>query len=122
MSSRKHGPDDGADRFSDSHRVDRRAQQLCREVQRTLTAALGALDDPCLSGLIVDAVEPAPDSARLLVSVMPAPAEADPAGVLDRLRRLTGRLRAEIAAALQRKRTPELAFRLVLPPTGADEP
>jgi ribosome-binding factor A len=125
MSSRKHAhrrgartlndaPDDGADTYFDAPGVTRREGQLCREVQRTLAAALGALDDPSLLGLTVDTVEPAPDMSRLLVTILPPPGAVDEAALLARLRRLAGFLRAEIAAALQHKRTPELAFRLAL--------
>lgn len=113
--ARSAGPEEGGDRYFESPGRARRDGQLCREVERTITTALGALDDPSLSGLTVDTVEPAPDMSRLLVTVIPAPGEAGLAEVLERLRRLAGYLRAEIAAALQHKRTPELAFRVAIP-------
>ena len=124
------GLDPGAEQLFDSyggagterasHARSRRDGQLCREVQRTIASALGALSDPSLSGLIVDTVEPAPDTARLLVTVVPAPGEGDVAAVLERLRGLAGLLRSEVAETLQRKRTPELVFRLALPASGEE--
>ena len=115
------GPEIGADTYFEAVGSARKGRQLCREVERTLAAALGTLDDPSLSGLTIDTVEPAPATSRLLVTVVPPAGETDLAGVLERLRRLAGFLRAEIAAALQHKRTPELAFRLALP-EREDEP
>jgi ribosome-binding factor A len=62
-------------------------------------------------------VRPFPDSAHLLVTVFPAPsAEAlAPAKVLERLHRAGGLLRREVAAAIHRRRAPELLFRVALP-------
>lgn len=94
-------------------RAVRKTRQLCKEVARTLTCALGAATDPLLGELTVIDVEPAPDAARLMVTVCamsPNPIELPQ--LLDRLRVWRGVLRAEIAATLQRKRTPELVFRV----------
>jgi len=87
---------------------------LCREVERTLAYALAAAGDARLRDLMVICVTPAPNATRLAVLVAPPhPVDADEARELlahhDQAR---GRLRAELASVLQRKRTPELAFTL----------
>ncbi len=89
---------------------ERRLKQLCREVHRVLAQILpGGVADPVLDSLSVEDVVPAPDGSRLAVRVHIG-VGADPALVLERLGRLKGYLRSEIAAAVQRKRTPDLAF------------
>jgi ribosome-binding factor A len=85
----------------DAHR---KAKQLCREVYRVLAESVTTAE-------IVE-VRPAPDTARLAVAVRPWPGD-DPTRTLDALAREKGKLRAEIAAALQRKRTPDLFFEVV---------
>lgn len=99
---------------SADRRRDRKVGQICREVSRTLACALGASHDGVIGDLTVVAVEPAPDRSRLMVTVCSASAsQAELPIVRERLLSGRGFLRAEIAAALQRKRTPELAFRIV---------
>jgi ribosome-binding factor A len=89
----------------------RKALQLCRQVEEALHWVLGADRDEMLQGLQIVSVEPAPSAARLLVTVR---AEgADLATALEHLQRATGRLRCEIAASIHRRRTPELAFRVM---------
>jgi ribosome-binding factor A len=98
-------------------RAERKIQQLCKEVERTLSYALGGCNDEALRQLVITGVEPAPDASRLLVTLCLTSAifNLDVDELMERLKRTRGFLRAEIAAALQRKRTPELAFRLVPP-------
>jgi ribosome-binding factor A len=79
----------------------RREEQLVREVYRVLAESITV-------GEVME-VRPAPDMARLAVWVRPWPGD-DPARALETLTREKGRLRAAIAAALQRKRTPDLVF------------
>jgi ribosome-binding factor A len=115
-------PDDGLDprivfRRTSERRTDRKLLQLCSEVARTLSHALTwEAGDSRLSLLQVEAVVPAPNSGRLLVTVsLPEASESVEAGqVLERLGRATGMLRARVAAAITRRRVPELAFRLLL--------
>ena len=76
-------------------------QQFCRQVQRALNLAL---DD-----LFVEEVTPAPDCGRLLVTVQIPPGQPI-AGTLAALAKESPRLRAEVAAAITRKRAPELFF------------
>ena len=71
--------------------------------------------DPVLRDLLVVDVAPAPDTKRMLVSVVLAPsaAEHDPGEVLSHLHRAQGHLRSEVAAEITRKKAPELNFRVL---------
>lgn len=117
-------PADADTPFGDVHggRGDRKVQQLCREVERTLGGALGECSDERVRNLVVVMVEPAPDASRLLVVVAPmdrSTSAEEMAAQLASVERAKGFLRQEIARVLQRKRTPELAFQLApLPPTA----
>jgi ribosome-binding factor A len=90
---------------------------MCSQVQRTLDQILsGELDDDRLRDVYVSQVVPAPDAHCLMVSVSPLGFAKDfqPQVVLARLAEHTGRLRSELARAINRKKTPELVFRVVL--------
>ena len=102
------------ERQGEGRRADRKERQLCRQVQEAIGEALSALDDVVLSDVWICSVEPAPDASRLAVLVR-APREADPDGVKERLGRVSGYLRTEVAQAISRKRVPTLVFE-VLPP------
>jgi ribosome-binding factor A len=114
------GPDDGADprtffRKTSEKKLNRKALQLCSEVAKSLRSSLAwELGDDLLSELLVESVVPAPDSTRVLVTVsLLAPAGTiQPADVLERLRQFTGRLRAQVGAAIHRRRVPELSYRV----------
>jgi len=117
------GPEDGIDprewAKSDFRRAPgRKALQLCRQVGEALQAALAECRDEVLSGLIVTTVTPAPHAGRLRVSVAAAPSAAvrDAAVVQGHLARAAGLLRAEVAAAIHRRKTPELVFVLAAAP------
>jgi len=103
--------------FFESHGIKRRdhkTAQLCRQVFRAVSLALGECADDVLRELVVHDVEPAPDASRLLVRVgFSAAVAADVTGVADVLGRLgqaSGFLRREVATAITRKRAPELLF------------
>lgn len=83
--------------------------QLCRAVRETLSLAIAESRDERLSSLFVVDVVPAPDASRLAVQI-DAPAELDAREVHAALERIGPRLRAEIAASVQRKKTPTLVF------------
>lgn len=93
----------------DSHR----SRRLCGAVHRTLALCLpSALGTEAVHGLGVESVEPAPSPGWLLV-VLRADGPLD----LAERRRLTraldsarGTLRAEIGAAVPRRRVPDLTF------------
>ena len=120
--------DSGGDFFrrSADRRAEQKARQLCRQVYRTLSLALPGCGDETLQDLTVLTVDPAPDAGHLLVTVAAAVA-AEPAAaaggesdrspvtvdVHERLARATGRLRAEVARDIVRKRAPELSFRVL---------
>jgi ribosome-binding factor A len=87
----------------------RKALQLCRQVERALTFAL---EGELLRDLTVRSVLPAPDSSRLLVTFVYA-GSASIADVLAALQERYATLRAEIAASIHRRKTPELTFHVV---------
>ncbi|HEV3446065.1 MAG TPA: hypothetical protein VG099_15595 [Gemmataceae bacterium] len=115
------GPGDGVDprlddTFTPRRVVNRKALQLCQQVARTLASVLsGECSDDRLRDLLVESVQPGPDSTRLLVTVYPGPAFAagDTESVLRALYGATAMLRAQIARAIHRKRVPELVFQVL---------
>lgn len=120
---REAAPDDASVYFGDPgggpQRADRKERQLCQQVQEAIGEALSALDDEALSEVYVCAVEPAPDASRLAVLIR-APESSAPDLVAERLGRVSGYLRGEVAAAISRKRVPTLTFE-VLPPESREE-
>lgn len=108
--------DDGIDprRFFRPEKThdNRKAHQLCKQVERTLNLVLAACHDDVLRDLLVDSVVPAPDSSRLLVTVQPGPqalaVRIDE--VHQRLERVRPFLRQQAAAAVCRKKAPDLVF------------
>lgn len=96
--------------------LDRKTQQLCRQVMEVLSLALGEdAREEMLLELSVVAVTAAPDAGQLLVLVTPLSGDAplDSEEVLDCLRRSEGRLRAAVAAGITRKRAPRLLFQFL---------
>ena len=84
-------------------------------MERTLSAVLaGECDDDLLRDLVVLSVVPAPNAGRLLVTIaLPASAGVSVEEALRRCCGASGHLRGEVAAAVSRRKTPELAFRVV---------
>jgi ribosome-binding factor A len=118
------GPDDGGDpRRSHDRRTwaefarkpGRKALQLCGQVRDAVSGVLAGCSDAVLRELTVVAVAPAPHSGRLLVTVAVGPT----ADVIDRptalahLSRAAGLIRRELAAAVSRRKVPELVFAVV---------
>ena len=105
--------DDAKGRRRRSHKT----AQLCRQVFRAVSLALSECTDDLLRDLIVHDVRPAPDASRMLVyvefSVAAAQAGAHVADAMERLASANGFLRREVAAAITRKRAPELMFIVV---------
>lgn len=97
--------------MENSSKNNRKALQLCKQVMQALNYALGACNDEVLQELFVEQVEPAPNTARLLVTVAKVD---DPNKALEHLNKACGMLRCEIATAINRKKTPELSFRVRL--------
>jgi ribosome-binding factor A len=101
-----------------NHKDNRKAKQLCRQVAETLDLVLsGDCDDELLQSLHVISVVPAPHSSRLLVTVSAdlTAEQYDRQQILSRLEEQAGRLRAEVAASIHRKRVPVLVFDVVGP-------
>ncbi|HJL04894.1 MAG TPA: ribosome-binding factor A [Polyangiaceae bacterium LLY-WYZ-15_(1-7)] len=96
----------------------RKDLQLCAQVRRTLDLALAEASDERLLGAWVREVLPNPDVGRLRVVVEVGP-EVDPDEVLGLLNAAQGHLRAEVAGAIHRKRTPDLMFQVVPRESGA---
>lgn len=96
----------------------RKAKQLCRQVAETLDMVLsGECRDEQLQSLHVLSVVPAPNASRLLVIARAdLPEEQfDRDSIMAQLDAQSGRLRAEIAASIHRKRVPLLTFHVVGP-------
>ena len=91
----------------------RKVFQLCRQVSNTLQLVINEGDDRLNDLQVVDVV-PAPDSRRLLVLVSVDLSSPLSAGAVDELmmclQNHIPRLRAEIARAINRRKTPNLVF------------
>lgn len=93
----------------------RKAFQLCRQVAETLNALLsGESRDEILQTLYVESVAPAPDATQLLVTVQILDPQntASPAEIVARLRNASGWFRTEVAAAITRRKAPQLVFQV----------
>jgi ribosome-binding factor A len=105
----EHHEDDGVDprRYLDRRQPPSMEHKLARmlgEVERVLTFEIGYLDefdDP----IEIVSITPDPDPARLLVRFRGGGPDA-----VARLEAHRGHLRSEIARALNRRKTPDLAF------------
>jgi ribosome-binding factor A len=96
--------------------VHRKTLQLCSQVADTLNLVLsGECADEVLQCLQVVEVVPAPNASQLLALVSPASTDStlDPATVLKHLAVANGRLRAEVAGAIVRRKAPKLIFQFV---------
>ena len=114
------GPEDGIDpRFlrllPDDRHVGRKQLQLCRQVARTLTEVLAGCGDEVLQELDVAEVTPAAGAGRVLVTLRPSPSARprERAAITARLVRAQGMLRGEVATAVNRRKAPELLFRVL---------
>jgi ribosome-binding factor A len=96
----------------------RKAKQLCRQVAETLDQILsGEASDDVLRGLRVADVRPAPDTSRLLVTLLVDcdPSNFDRTLIEERLAFFKGRLRSEVATAITRRKAPTLVFEIIGP-------
>ncbi len=94
-------------------RIPRKDLQLCAQVRDALWFVLGStVGDETLADLQVMSVEPMPDATRLLVTLA-APCDADLATTSSRLQDACKAIRAEVAASINRRKTPELIFRVI---------
>jgi ribosome-binding factor A len=109
-------PHDDRKDGGDGRKESRKCRQLCRQVGEALDGVLsGEIPDDLLRSLRVAAVEPAPYSSRLLVTVVTdlAAEEADQELIRQRLQQHAGRLRCEVAASINRRKVPTLAFQVI---------
>ena len=83
---------------------------LASQALETLSLALAELEDPGLTSLRIVDVQPGFSSDLTALLACPA---ADYEAALRTLPRMEGRLRSELAYALQRKRVPRLVLALV---------
>jgi ribosome-binding factor A len=89
----------------------RKTLQLCRQVERILG---GLLEGEILRDLLVHSVIPAPDSSRLLVTVVHhGPDSVATTDILAALHGAHARLRGEVAGSIHRRKTPELTFQVL---------
>lgn len=87
--------------------------QLCKQVERSAALTLASdCHSDVLVGATVVAVEPAPDSSRLLVRVILAHGRGGEEAIEARaaLRQSAPSFRAEVARSIHRKRAPEIVF------------
>ena len=114
-------PDDGFDpkrffdrrsRYDSQKQSGRKALQLCGQVKVALRAILAGCADDAVRNLTVLAVRPAPHAGRLEVAVaIPLMADAQDREPFETgLRRAAGWIRTEVAAAINRRRAPELVW------------
>lgn len=98
-------------------RAERKTAQVCRVTYQTLSLWLAEISRPGLIELGVLSVEPNPNASCLLVQLVPveehSPDDLDSS--MEILGELQGWARSEVAAALQRKRAPEIRFAIVAP-------
>lgn len=113
--------DDGVDPRSFSkperqNKPNRKDLQLCSQALRALNLAFAAeVHDPLLRDIMIESAHPAPDASRLAIIVR-VPANTEPArlaAIEASLQRRRGFLRSEVAAAISRKRAPELTFQVI---------
>ncbi len=114
-------PDDGMDPAQffrparKSGKNDRKDQQLCHQVAETLNLVLSGEYGDELRDVRIVSVTPAPDASQLMVMVAPAISgdQVNPGAVIAKLTSAAGRLRAEVAASITRRRAPNLLFQFV---------
>jgi ribosome-binding factor A len=93
-------------------RADRHARRLCRQVHEEIELALAGLGDPVLDGVSVFAVELEGLGSALRIGLV-VPDDRDPSRVREAIERAKGVLREGVAAAIRRKRTPQLTFAVI---------
>lgn len=107
------GCDPRLDRREGSGKVpNRKALQLCSQVARTLMGVFADCGDCVLRDLLIESVVPAPNASRLLVTVRPV-VSVETAVVLEHLAHARAKLRIEAVAAINRRRAPDLLFRVL---------
>jgi ribosome-binding factor A len=93
---------------------DRKAKQLCRQVEQALQLILPSSADEVVRNLMVVAVEPAPNTGRLQVTVVELGSTdvTDRTIVLNQLAQANSWIRTQVAASIVRRRAPEVVFKI----------
>jgi ribosome-binding factor A len=97
------------------NRKEHKDRQVCRQVFDALSYALAELGDPVIARLALMSVDPAPDASRVLVTLVPTDGAVDIDDAYVRVRAVAAELRQEVAVEVNRRRVPELTFRIALP-------
>jgi ribosome-binding factor A len=108
------GRDPRFDRPDEPTKVkNRKALQLCAQIADTLSLVFADSGDRALQNLLVTSVVPYPTSARVLVTVTPTADDVlDARASLGHLEAARSRLRSEVAAAVCRRKVPDLVFQV----------
>lgn len=107
-------------RIRRNRRAHHKSLQLCRQVFQAVSDGLAESGDELLQALVVESVLPAPSTARLCVTVYLYDDDVDHDDIMQRLSAERWALRQEVAAAIHRRRTPELTFKVNSPPDRLD--
>ncbi len=92
----------------------RKTMQLCAQVRRALYGVIPLPGSALSEDLLVESVEPDPDSVRLKVVIsVPANATLPIPALRIHLKAKLGYIRSEIAPQISRKRVPLLTFELI---------
>ena len=104
-------------------RTNYKQAQLCAEVSEVATFALGSSRDSRLQQLMVHSVKASKDWSTLVVHVVPTAIAnfAELEQLMAALDHARPWLRQQVASEINRKRTPEIAFQIVLNPESADD-
>ena len=104
-------------------RTNHKLAQLCAEVSEVAMLALGSSRDSRLQQLMVHSVKASKDGSTLVVHVVPTAIAsfAELEQLMAALDHARPWLRQQVASDINRKRTPEIAFQIVLNPELADD-
>ena len=97
------------DQHNKRKKVHRKNKQLCSQVVQALNLAFAEIDSDIVSSLYAREAIPAPNTSRLLVTIV-ANGSYSIEEVQRELARFSGKLRYEISTVIHRKKVPSLAF------------
>ncbi len=111
------GPDDGIDPkqwfHSEAPKRGRKGLQLCGQIREALYWVLGSqAGDDWLAHLEVHSVQPLGNTSQILITLV-APEDIEIEHATGKVQAASRAIRAEIAAAIHRRKVPDLFFRIV---------
>ncbi len=116
------GLDPRRDRKDQSRsKANRKDLSLCKQAMRALDLEFASWPWAIDVGLMITAVEPAPDAACLRVYIAWADVNLGRLDVLARVASRSPALRAAVSHAITRKRAPRLEFEAAPPPSDREE-